>query len=67
MFGGAGLFRDGLMFGLVSAGELYLKADDLTAPRFRSAGCRPFTYDKNGKTVECRISQFRMRLWRTLT
>ena len=30
MFGGVGIFRDDLMFGLVSGDVLYLKADDTT-------------------------------------
>lgn len=52
MFGGAGIYRDGLMFGLVSARDLYLKCDDITSDRFKEAGCRPFVYEKDGKTVE---------------
>ena len=52
MFGGAGLYRDGVMFGLVSAGDVFLKCDEATSERFREAGCRPFVYEKNGKPVE---------------
>ena len=52
MFGGAGVYRDGIMFGLVSARDLYLKCDDTTSDRFKEAGCRPFVYEKDGKTVE---------------
>ena len=52
MFGGAGIYRDGLMFALVADGEVYLKCDEETAARFGEAGCRPFLYEKNGKTVE---------------
>jgi DNA transformation protein len=44
MFGGAGVFFDGLMIGLVSHGTIYLKADDTTAPLFEREGCKPFTY-----------------------
>ena len=44
LFGGVGLFADGLMFGLVSRGEIYLKADEETAPRFEAEGCGPFEY-----------------------
>ena len=52
MFGGAGVYRDGLMFGLVSGGELFLKTDPTTVQRFREAGSRPFTFQKNGTAVE---------------
>lgn len=34
MFGGAGLFADGVMFGLVSGGQIYLKADATTMTCF---------------------------------
>ena len=42
MFGGAGLYRDGKMFGLIAADVLYLKVDDTNRARFESAGSGPF-------------------------
>jgi DNA transformation protein and related proteins len=49
MFGGAGVFVDGLMIGLVSDGVIYLKADSATIPDFEREGQAPFTYaTKNG-------------------
>ena len=36
MFGGAGLFAEGLMFGLVFDGAIFLKVDDSEHPRFRA-------------------------------
>jgi DNA transformation protein len=44
MFGGAGIFADGLMIGLVSQGAIYLKADQTTIPAFQQEGLGPFTY-----------------------
>jgi DNA transformation protein len=44
MFGGAGLFADGLMFGLVEDGVIYLKADAQTIPAYEREGLRPFSY-----------------------
>ena len=44
MFGGAGLFADGIMFALVSDGDIFLKADEETIPTLKSDGSRPFTY-----------------------
>ena len=38
MFGGAGIFVDGLMIGLVSDGVIYLKADAETIPAFEREG-----------------------------
>lgn len=49
MFGGAGLFRDGVMFGLISDDTLYLKADDRNRADFEAAGMAAFTYEKQGK------------------
>ena len=44
MFGGAGVFADGLMIALVSDGVLHLKADAQTIPAFEREGQGPFTY-----------------------
>ena len=50
MFGGAGLFADGVMFGLVSGGQIYLKADVAMVPQFEREGCGAFEYStKDGK------------------
>ncbi|WP_414470702.1 TfoX/Sxy family protein [Microvirga sp. M2] len=52
MFGGQGVYRDGLMFALESGGELYLKVDDESLGFFRDLGSRPFGYrTKDGRTV----------------
>jgi DNA transformation protein and related proteins len=45
MFGGHGVYADGLMIGLVAEEVLYLKMDAETRPQFEAAGCQPFTYD----------------------
>ncbi len=44
MFGGAGVFADGLMIGIVSRGAVYLKADETTRGEFEREGLGPFTY-----------------------
>src|SRR5262245_11711087 len=48
MFGGGGVFLDGLMFGLVTDGALYLKVDDRNRPAFEAEGLEPFTYARMG-------------------
>jgi len=45
MFSGAGIFADGLMFGLVVDDVIYLKTNHEAADRFEQEGCGPFTYD----------------------
>ena len=52
MFGGQGIYSGELMFALEIGGELYLKTDDGTVPAFRSAGSRPFVYEKQGRKTE---------------
>ena len=42
MFGGAGLYRNGKMFGLVADDVAYLKVDDSNRDGFVQAGSRPF-------------------------
>jgi DNA transformation protein len=45
MFGGAGVFADGLMIALAVDGVIYLKADDRFIPEFERLGLRPFSYE----------------------
>jgi DNA transformation protein and related proteins len=42
MFGGVGLYCDGVFFGLIARDELYLKVDDQTRGTFEAEGARPF-------------------------
>ncbi len=42
MFGGAGLYREGRMFGLIADDVAYLKVDDSNREDFVRAGSSPF-------------------------
>lgn len=46
MFGGAGIFRDGLMFGLIIDDQIYLKADDHNRPDYESLGQAPLGFER---------------------
>lgn len=52
MFGGIGIYADGLMFGLVADDQIYLKTDPDFARRLEGEGCRPFVYEARGRTVK---------------
>ncbi|NCF27049.1 MAG: transcriptional regulator [Gammaproteobacteria bacterium] len=52
MFGGYGIYLDGMMFALVADDTLYLKVDDESRSEFAAAGLEPFRYSKKGKTYE---------------
>jgi DNA transformation protein and related proteins len=59
MFGGAGVYRDSLMFALIVDEVIYLKVNDATQPYFEAENLGPFTYAmKNGKLME--MSYFRI-------
>ena len=49
MFGGFGIYADGMMFALASAGVIYLKTDDQTSAAFEREGMGPFTYSARGR------------------
>lgn len=51
MFGGHGVFHEGVMFALVADEVVYLKSDAASAERYTAEGLEPFRYDKGGKTV----------------
>ena len=44
MFGGHGVYLDGVMFGLIADETLYLKVDDDNRAQFEAAGMGPFVY-----------------------
>jgi DNA transformation protein len=52
MFGGHGVYHDGVMIALVIDEAAYLKVDPQTEPRFRAAGCEPFVYTRQRKPIE---------------
>lgn len=52
MFGGHGIYRGNVMFGLVAANVLYLKADALNRPLFEAESLEPFTYEGKGKPIQ---------------
>ena len=43
MFGGVGLYHDGLFFAVLDDDVLYLKVSDETRPRYVARGMSPFT------------------------
>jgi DNA transformation protein len=52
MFGAHGLYRDGLMFGLMAQGQVYLKTDADNRAAFEAQGCEAFTFEQRGKPVK---------------
>lgn len=52
MFGGHGVYHQGLMFGLVANDELYLKVDQDTLSLFETHDLDAFEYTKNNKTFK---------------
>ena len=64
MFGGAGLFRDGMMFALVADEVLYLKSDAGNAARFEAEQLQPFSYAT--KTGEHTLTSYRRAPERSL-
>lgn len=52
MFGGAGIYCDGVMFALISDDTLYLKVDDANRDGFAAEGLAPFSFPtRTGRTT----------------
>lgn len=51
MFGGHGVYRDGVILALVIDEAPYLKTDARSRPAFKAAGCVPFSYEARGKAI----------------
>jgi DNA transformation protein len=53
MFGGAGVYADGVMFALVADDEIYLKVDDALKSDLEAEGSEPFSFEmKDGKSAQ---------------
>jgi DNA transformation protein and related proteins len=51
MFGGAGVYAEGLCFAIESGGEVFLKVDTETEPAFLRRRSSPFVYNARGKPM----------------
>jgi DNA transformation protein and related proteins len=49
MFGGAGVYAEGVMFAILADDTLYLKADETSSRAFEAEGMSPFTYTPEGR------------------
>lgn len=52
MFGGYGLYLEGVMFALIAYETLYFKVDDENREDYLAAETGPFIYNRNGKLIE---------------
>lgn len=62
MFGGTGVFCDGLMFGIVADEVLFLKVDDTNRAAYEAEGLEPLTYEAKGRTIALGYWQIPERL-----
>jgi DNA transformation protein len=51
MFGGWGIYKDGVMFALVAYDQLYFKVDDGNRRAYEEAGLPYFIYTDKGKPI----------------
>ena len=51
MFGGHGVYLDGLFVAIIADDVLFLKADAVSCAAFDAKSCAPFVYAKNGKEM----------------
>jgi DNA transformation protein len=51
MFGGYGVYKDGVIFGLIDDDRLYFKVDDTNRNDYEAAGSKPFVYLHKGKEM----------------
>lgn len=51
MFGGYGIYKEGIIVAIIIADELYFKVDDQSVKVYEAKGSKPFTYKANSKTI----------------
>jgi DNA transformation protein len=63
MFGGAGIWSEGSMFGLVFDSAIFLKVDEASIPDFEREGSKPFVYTRaksKGRVGRASLSYWRL-------
>ena len=64
MFGGAGVYLDDLMFGLIAGETLFFKVDDRNRVDYEAEGSDPFIYEPpSGKTIAMSYYELPERLY----
>lgn len=49
MFGGYGIYKNGVIFALIAYDELYFKVDESNKSQYKKFDSEPFTYEAKGK------------------
>ena len=52
MFGGYGLYAEGIMFALIAYETLYFKVDDENRADYIDCGMGPFLYERHGQPIQ---------------
>jgi DNA transformation protein len=64
MFGGAGIYLDDLMFGVIFGETLYFKVDDRNRADYEAEGMEPFTFEmRNGEVGSLSYYEIPERLY----
>ncbi len=64
MFGGFGIYLDGVMFGLIAYDTLYFRIDDGNIDDYRRAKAEPFSYEGRSAPIEMPYWTVPKRVWR---
>ncbi len=51
MFGGWGIYKDGVIFGIIVDYQLYFKVNGSNQAKYKKHGSQPFTYESRGKSI----------------
>ncbi|GAB4163581.1 MAG: hypothetical protein Tsb006_2730 [Rickettsiaceae bacterium] len=51
MFGGYGIYKDGVIFAIIAEDELYFKVDGSNINQYKELGSEPFVFQSKGKST----------------
>jgi len=52
MFGGYGIYKDGVIFAIIADGALFFKVDEINRADFEKHESKPFVYKGKGKPIK---------------
>ncbi len=63
MFGGFGLYKFGVIFGMIVSDQLYFKVDKDNLEDYEKHDCKPFTYIHGSKSVKMSYYEVPEEIW----
>ena len=64
MFGGHGIYKNGIIVAFIAHDELYFKVDESNKSQYEDFDSEPFIFESKGKKHLCPIGKYLWKYWK---